>query len=90
MATHSVWRKTLQDFGEFAVELPAGARLLCVARSAGVPWLFAEVDQDLPLAARRFAAVREGHPIPEGAAYIGSSIDPTRYADSLHYFELAE
>jgi hypothetical protein len=57
------------------VMMPRGARILRVCPQQGAPRLWAEVDTDQPLEARRFTIVGTGQPIETGE-YVGTYDSP--------------
>jgi hypothetical protein len=57
-----------------------------LGRSAGIEF-WAEHDDTLPAVPRTFTVVGTGHPVPDGAAYVGSA-PRTREGLVWHLFEL--
>ncbi len=47
------------------IQLPAGAKILCVQVQDGEPHLWAEVDTDAPPEMRTIEIFGTGHPIPQ-------------------------
>ena len=54
------------------LEMPRGATVVRFAMQCGQPTLWAEVDPDQECERREFAVLGTGHPIADGAAYVGS------------------
>lgn len=68
------WKFTLQP--ECKVEMPEGAQLLTVREQGDDICLWALVDSDAPMVARRFVGFGTGHQIPEDQAlsFIGTAM----------------
>lgn len=70
-----LFKYELQERGIAIVEMPAGAKLLHVADQCGAAQLWAEVDDQRKLEARRIAVLYTGFDgVPEGAVYVGTAI----------------
>ena len=68
-----VWRYDISCEPETTIDMPAGARILCVGVPAGELCMYAECDNESPLESRTFRTVYtfsyfEG----EGMTYVGS------------------
>lgn len=55
-----------------SLALPRGAVIRRFAMQHGVPTVWAEVDSNAPTVTRRVQIFGTGHPLPEGAVYLGS------------------
>ncbi len=73
----TVWKYDLTSRRK-TLEMPKGARPLHVDVQGPAACLWAEVDTDAPLVARRLAIVGTGHPTPdsEEADYAGTFLTP--------------
>ena len=88
MAT--IWKFPLVDSnvredGSLVLEMPEDAEVLCVQLQQDNPAVWAKVDPNLPMVARKFFVVGTGQTFPEGASeYLGTW---QKDASVLHLFE---
>ncbi len=89
MQTVQKFRLTLDD--EQTLSMPRDARILTVQNQQGKPTLWACVDADLPIVARRFLVCATGQPISETPDMIYVATFQA-YAGALvyHVFDLGE
>ena len=68
--------KTIWKFritGDQTIEMPGGAKVLCVQEQKGDPYLWALVDSDTPTSKRAFSIFGTGHDVPsDPGSYIGT------------------
>ncbi len=58
---------------DFTVDMPAGAKVLCVQTQGSAVMLWAIVDPGAPTMPRRFALRGTGHPLPDfPGRYVGT------------------
>lgn len=62
---HRIWKYTFEIADSFFLSLPAGARILHAECQQGAPTLWALVDPDAELRARKFRIIGTGHPIDQ-------------------------
>jgi len=73
MAT--IWKFTLPMRDEFTIEMPRGARLLCVQTQGNQPCVWALVNEEAEMETRRFAMRGTGHDasgLTAEADYVGT------------------
>lgn len=63
MSRHSVWKFQLQIIDRCTLEMPQGARVLCVQPQNNLPTLWALVDLAAPMVKRDFLIFGTGHPL---------------------------
>lgn len=85
--TARVWKFRLPNMDNL-VEMPCGARVLSIAEQFGRPALWALVDPDAPLEAKRFVCCMTGEPVDHHAArFVGTALmDGGAFV--LHVFEV--
>lgn len=71
------------------VQLPEGARLLCVQMQHGNPCLWAQVDSDAPLETRSFCWYGTGHQLPHVPGQYVGTVQLNNGALVFHLFEEA-
>lgn len=69
----AIWKYMVEVADQFEIEMPEGARVLCVQVQHDHPQIWAMVDPDAPMVTRRFRVVGTGHGIeaPIGP-YVGT------------------
>lgn len=75
--------------GEFSIEMPKFAHILCVQTQRGTPCIWATVDTSQPMETRIFRIFGTGHPLDENhnsSHYIGTFQLAERYFVG-HLFE---
>ena len=70
-------------------DMPTGATLLTVQMQSGWPYLWAQVDTEMPLVKRRLFLALTGGGVPEHGVYIGSFVDD-RMGFVGHVYDLGE
>jgi hypothetical protein len=72
----SVWKYDVEIGGDVPLAMPVDARIVHVAAQQGptVVQLWAEVETTAPKVTRQFFIAGTGHPIENGAEYIGTAI----------------
>lgn len=69
-----VWKYELDLVDEPQLRpMPRGAAIVHVASQADRPCLWASVDPSRTIVDRWFTVVGTGHPIPDGAEYVGTA-----------------
>lgn len=75
----TIWKYELPIADEFTIEMPAGAKVLCVQVQRRIPWpipcLWAEVDTTREPVLFRFRLFGTGHDLPvgvPGSGYVGT------------------
>lgn len=69
----TIWKYPLQGLDSQQIEMPIGARVLCVQTQAGIPCIWALVNPLGQLKPRRILVVGTGHNANvHAAAYIGT------------------
>lgn len=69
----TIYKYSIPIEDEFTLDLPDGARILCVQTQHDAPQLWAVVDPEAQRITRRFAIRGTGHPVDEALADIGMS-----------------
>lgn len=84
----TIWKFRLPFASVATIEMPLGARVLCVQRQGDETCLWATVDPDAPRELRRFVTCGTGHELPEGVAlaYLGT-VQTSGGAYVWHVFE---
>lgn len=74
----AIWKFPLPIRADEAldVQMPVGAQVVRFGLQGSVPTLWALVDTQAQLAARRFAIIGTGHDFPDDAVYVGSFDSP--------------
>lgn len=74
----TIWKYELDVVGELNIEMPVGAKVLCVQTQGGFPCLWAEVDDHMKKINRTFRVIGTGHdmePVGDGLngwKYVGT------------------
>ena len=72
----TIWKYKLEVTDSQTIEVPKGGKILCVQTQDGIPFLWIEVDSDLPSVPRYFEIFGTGHEIRYDMAvqreYIGT------------------
>ena len=68
----AIWKFRLGNRHIEWVEMPAGAKILCVQEQHGVGMIWAEVDTDAKITLRRICAVGTGQSPPDTMTYLGT------------------
>lgn len=88
-----IWKFPVPVEGEFSIEMPSFAHVLCVQTQKGEPHLWAHVDPSRATEQRRFRIFGTGQPITEEAGYGLSYIGTFQMENSdlvFHLYELEE
>lgn len=87
----AIWKFAFTSTGEFSIDIPGGAEILCVHIHYGVSCLYVLLDTGNTVETRTFVVHGTGHPVSssENKKYIGT------YQESggdlvWHLFELME
>jgi hypothetical protein len=84
----TIWKFPIQVQDQVIVDMPHGAALMCVQVQNGVPCLWALVDPDQPLKARRFRVYGTGHPLdPDGVEFYVGTFQISEGSLVFHVFE---
>jgi hypothetical protein len=85
-----IWKFELPVRDIAAVEMPEGARILCVQTQFNKPYVWALCDQERAAVSRRFAIYGTGHATPDDPGeYIGTfQIDGGHLV--FHVFEIRQ
>lgn len=70
-----VFKYPLKNLSKNTLEIPKYAKYLRVAMQNGNPFLWAEIDTDMPKVLRVFQVCATGQPIPDGFLHVGSFED---------------
>ena len=68
----TVWKFPLMVTTRFSVEMPDGAKILCVGAQGDQPVMWALVDTAEPPVGRVFSVHGTGHEVEEGEKYVGT------------------
>lgn len=68
----TVYKYSIAKAWEVTLEIPEGAKVLHVDTQGAEAMLWVQVDPKRPTEPRTFVTVGTGHPVPSGAAYIGT------------------
>lgn len=71
----AIWKFRIPVEGAFEIDMPAGAKLLCVQVQRGLPFIWAEVNPNAELKPKRFRMFGTGRPMDIGddwIDYVGS------------------
>lgn len=82
----TIWKATLKATDVQAIEVPAGAELLCAREQHDLICVWFRCDPDQPKEQRPIAIVGTGHNAPDDGRYLGTA---SIYGGSLmfHVFE---
>lgn len=75
----TIWKYELPlgPKSEFVIEMPKGAKVLCVQAQDGEIFLWVKLDPDHCTELRKFTIYGTGNDVPSGGVYIGTvQIDP--------------
>lgn len=61
----TIWKYPLKMIDVQEIEMPEGARILCVQVQHGIPCLWAQVESDHKNEKRKIAIAGSGYPAPE-------------------------
>lgn len=76
MTARTVWKCPITFATHTPTRMPAGSRLLWFDRDpTGTLAVWIETTPGAPEVARDLHVVGTGHPVPEGATYVGTAID---------------
>ena len=64
----TIWKFRLADI----IDMPLGAKPLCVQTQGDTAFIWAAVNPNLPLAPRRFYVIGTGHPVGAVGGYLGT------------------
>jgi hypothetical protein len=86
----TIWKFSLQITDHQYVEMPSGARILCVQTQRDFPCLWVLVDPDAPRGRRGIGISGTGHPcLHDSDGYIGT-VQLDAGALVFHVFDLGE
>jgi hypothetical protein len=68
----TVWKFDVPFHHVINIWMPEGARVLTVQYQEGIPRIWVEVDTTKPTTSRGFLWFGTGHPLEDGAQYIGT------------------
>lgn len=69
---NTIWKFPVPQEGEFSLDMPIGAQVLCVQTQYGEPQLWAAVSKSVDIETRNFRLAGTGHEISPGLVYIGT------------------
>ena len=83
----TIWKFEVPLTGRFSIDMPAGAKILCVQTENGEPYMWALVEESAEKVHRLFALFTTGHDMNDvgRAHYIGTFQRPPLV---WHLFEL--
>lgn len=86
----SIWKFECKVTDKLSIDMPAGAKILCVQTQGIIPRIWAEVSPHEQTVSRKFRWYGTGHDIAQEGAYIGTvqQLGIGGFALVFHLFEV--